>query len=480
MVRLLPLAQRDTIVHAFCDDALGDHDAVALAQRIARKELTATEVVQAAIARAKRVEPRLCAIEAERFERAMAESAKPGAGFFAGIPTFIKDNAAVEGMPTNHGSTALRSPPSKTTDPYVRQFLDQGFVCLGKSVLPEFGLNATNEPMGGEPTRNPWNTAYTSGASSSGSAALVAAGVVPLAHANDGGGSIRIPAACCGLVGLKPSRGRHVVSEMARSLPLNLIGQGVVTRTVRDTAYFQAEAEAYYRNRQLPAIGLVEGPGRRRLRIGYGIDSVTDKATDPDTRTAVEQAVALLQGLGHEVVPAPLPATKQFAEDFLLYWQALAFAISMGGKHMFDASFDKSKLDGLTRGLGKQFTRRFYNLPFALRRIKKSQANSMRVFESYDAYLCPVLASTPPKIGHLSPTVPYDELMDRLLGFASFTPLANATGGPAISLPWSLTEDGVPVGVQLFATFGDERALLELAYEIEAAHPWPKITAASA
>lgn len=480
MVDSRPLAEQDTTVHAFCDDVLGDHDAVGLARLIASKELTATEVVEASIARAKRVDVRLNAIASERFERGIAESAKPGTGFFAGIPTFIKDNAAVEGLPTNHGSTALRSAPSKTTDPYVRQYLDQGFVCLGKSVLPEFGLNATNEPQGGEPTRNPWNIEYTSGASSSGSAALVAAGAVPLAHANDGGGSIRIPAACCGLVGLKPSRGRHVVSEMARSLPLNLIGQGVVTRTVRDTAYFQAEAESYYRNRELPAIGLVEGPGRRRLRIGYALDSVTDKATDTDTRTAVEQAVALLQGLGHEVVPAPLPATKQFAEDFLLYWQALAFAISMGGKRMFDASFDKSKLDGLTRGLGKQFTRRFYNLPFALRRLKKAQANYTRVFESYDAFLSPVLASTPPKIGHLSPSVPYDELMDRLLGFASFTPLANASGGPAISVPWSLTEAGVPVGVQLFSNFGDERTLLELAYEIEDAHPWPKITAASA
>ena len=256
-------------------------------------------------------------------------------------------------------------------------------------------------------------------------------------------------------------------------MPLNLIGQGVVTRSVRDTAYFQAETETSFRNRQLPAIGLVEGPGRRRLHIGYALDSVTGKPTDDDTRLAIEQAAELLRSLGHEVVPAPLPVTKQFADDFLLYWQALAFAIVMGGKKMFDASFDKSKLDGLTRGLGKQFGRRFYRLPTALRRLKKSHASYAQVFESYDALLSPVLASTPPKIGHLSPTLPYDELLDRLLGFASFTPLANATGGPAISVPWSLTEEGVPVGVQFFATHGDERTLLELANEIEDGHPWP-------
>ncbi|MBV1860281.1 MAG: amidase [Nannocystaceae bacterium] len=462
-------------IHAFRDDVLDDQDAVGLAQLIANKDVSAVEVVQASIARAHAVQPALNAIESERFEDGLAQAGKPGRGFFAGVPTFIKDNADVAGLPTNHGSAALRSQPSTATDPYIEQVLEQGFVCLGKSALSEFGLNASNEPVGSEPTRNPWNLAHTTGASSSGSAALVAAGVVPLAHANDGGGSIRIPAACCGLVGLKPTRGRHVVSNMARSLPLNLIGQGVVTRTVRDTAYFQAEAETSYRNRALPAIGLIEGPGRRRLRVGYAIDSVTGTPTDDDTREAVEQAVELLRSLGHEVFPVPLPVTKQFADDFLLYWQALALAIVLGGKKMFGPSFDRSKIDGLTRGLGKQFTRRFYRLPFALRRLMKSHTSYARSFEAYDAFLSPVLASTPPKIGHLSPGLPYDELLDRLLGFASFTPLANATGGPAISVPWCRTEAGVPVGVHLSATHGDERTLLELAYEIEDAHPWPTL-----
>ncbi len=469
------LQGRDSQIHAFGDDVLGNRDGVELARLMARKELTAREVVEAAIARAKLVEPRLNAIEAERFDGGLSEAQSPGEGFFSGIPTFIKDNAAVAGLPTNHGSSALRTGPSRATDPYVEQYLGQGFVCLGKTVLSEFGLNASNEPIDGEPTRNPWNLGFTTGASSSGSAALVAAGVVPMAHANDGGGSIRIPAACCGLVGLKPTRGRHVVSDMARGLPLNLISQGVVSRTVRDTAHFHAEAESYYRNRKLPAIGLVERPGRRRLRIGYAVDSITGKSTDAPTRAAVEDAAALLQELGHEVVRAPLPVTQQFADDFLLYWQALAFAIAAGGKRMFDMSFDHSKLDDFTRGLGKQFKRRFYRLPFALRRLKKSARDYARVFESYDALLSPVLATAPPKIGHLSPAVRYDELLDRLVGFASFTPLANATGGPAIALPWSRTDDGVPIGIHLFATHGDERTLLELAYEIEEAHPWPTI-----
>jgi amidase len=472
------LADQDSTVHAFGDDVLGEHDGVALAQLIAKKEVTAAEVVEASIARAQQVDARLNAIETERFAQARTDAGGVSEGFFAGVPTFIKDNAAVAGVPTNHGSTALKAGPAKATDPYVQQYMGAGFVCLGKSTLSEFGLNASNEPVGAEPTRNPWNTGFTTGASSSGSAALVAAGVVPLAHANDGGGSIRIPAACCGLVGLKPTRGRHIVSEMARAMPLNLIGQGVVTRSVRDTARFHAEAESYYRNEKLRPIGLVQGPSSRRLRIGYALDSVTDTPTDDETRAAVQEAVEVLRGLGHEVVEAPLPVTAQFAEDFLLYWQLLAFSIGVGGKRMFDPSFDKSKLDGLTRGLGKEFKRRFYRLPTAFLRLKRSQGALARVFESYDALLSPVLASTPPKIGHLSAGVPYEELLQRLLRFASFTPLANATGGPAISVPWTRTDAGVPIGVQLFAGHGDERTLLELAYEIEEAHPWPTMAAA--
>lgn len=465
-----------SVIHGFCDDVLADHDGVALAQLIEKKELTAAEVVQASIARAKKVDPHLHAIKTDRFAQSLEEAGRARRGFFAGIPTFIKDNADVAGVPTCHGSLSLQPGASKETDPYVRQYMDQGFVCLGKSALSEFGFNASNEPLEGEPTRNPWNTAHTPGASSSGSAAMVAAGVVPLAHANDGGGSIRIPAACCGLVGLKPSRGRHVVSNMAKSMPLNLISQGVVTRSVRDTAYFQAEAEATYRNRRLPPIGLVRGPGRRRLRIGYAIDSITGTPTDATTRRAVEQTIELLRSMGHELVPATLPVTMQFATDFLLYWQALACAVFIGGRRMFDASFDRSKLDGLTRGLSKDFARNFYRVPFALRRLQKSYDIYAKVFDEYDLLLSPVLATVPPAIGHLSPAQPYPELLERLLGFAAFTPLANAAGGPAIALPWSVADEGVPVGVQLSANHGDERTLLEIAYEVEEAHPWPKIT----
>lgn len=182
--------------------------------------------------------------------------------------------------------------------------LSQGYICLGKSTLPEFGFNASTEPAQGDPTRNPWNLDYSCGASSGGAAALVAAGVVPIAHANDGGGSIRIPAACCGLVGLKPTRGRVVDNDAARDLPVNIISDGVVTRSVRDTAGFLAYAESWFKNRKLPAIGHVQGPpSGRQLRIGLVLDSINGHPpTDPETRLTVEQTARYLEKLGGHII----------------------------------------------------------------------------------------------------------------------------------------------------------------------------------
>ncbi len=351
------------IHHTFRDDILADHDAVALARLLERREVKASEIVDAAIARAHDVAERLNAIEAERFEQARLEAEQATGAFFSGVPTFIKDNTPFAGMTTNHGSAAVRSRPAKESGVYAKQYMSHGFVCLGKSSLPEFGLNASTEFADGEPTRNPWHTDYSCGASSGGSAALVAAGVVPIAHANDGGGSIRIPAACCGLVGLKPSRGRHVVPEAAQAMPIDLISEGVVTRSVRDTATFHAEGEKYYRNPKLPRLDLVEGPSAQRLRIGVVIDSVTGSATDAATRAAVEQTAEMLSNLGHHVELVPIPALERFADDFRLYWGMLAFALSAGGKRIIDPSFDASRLDGLTIGLSRHFKRRFYRLP---------------------------------------------------------------------------------------------------------------------
>jgi amidase len=193
------------------------------------------------------VNPFLNAIITKTYDLARRNSKIHSDGFFSGIPTFIKDNEDVMGVPTSHGSVAVQKNEAKNNSKLVQQISALGFVSLGKSALCEFGLTATTESLLNGSTRNPWNTDHSTGGSSGGAAALVASGVVPIAHANDGGGSIRIPAACCGLVGLKPSRDRLMREDALGALPVNIVCQGIVSRTVRDTARFYFEAEKIYK-----------------------------------------------------------------------------------------------------------------------------------------------------------------------------------------------------------------------------------------
>ena len=462
-------------IHAFSGDILSDLDAVGIAELIRSGAVSAREVAEAAIARAHQVESHINAIELAAFEQALATADTRTSGIFAGVPTFVKDNTDIRGLPTNHGSQAVNARPAKADGAFARQYMDQGFVCLGKSTLPEFGFNASTEYMGNAPTRNPWHTDYSSGASSGGSAALVAAGVVAIAHANDGGGSIRIPAAACGLIGLKPTRGRLVDSEATRSLPVNIVSEGVVTRSVRDTAHFYAGAEQSYRNRKLAPVGLVKGPGTRRLRIGLVHDSITGNATDAETRATVNATAALLESMGHDVMEMPLPITKTFASDFSIYWGMLSFLVSTFGKKIMSPDFDASKLDNLSRGLASHYKKNALKTPMVLYRLRKSRDDYARIFDDYDLILSPVLAHTTPKLGHLSPEQDFDSLFERLLNYVSFTPLNNASGGPAISLPMGATSLGLPIAVQFSANHGDERTLLEIAYALEEAKPWRRI-----
>lgn len=463
-------------VHAFADDALADHDAVALAALIRSGKLSSAEITSAAIARCDKVNPQINAVQLENFAQARQHSHREREGVFAGIPTFVKDNTDVEGLPTNQGSQAVNAQAAKADGAFTRQFLEQGFVCLGKSKLPELGFNASTEFMGLPPTRNPWNLEYSSGASSGGAAALVAAGVVPIAHANDGGGSIRIPAAACGLVGLKPTRGRLVDSETASSLPLNIICDGVVTRTVRDTAHFYAGAEKYFHNRKLPGIGLVEHPGKERLRIGFAYDSITGHRTDDETRQTVAETARLLESMGHHVTELPvLPFKQALVNDFSIYWGMLAFLTATFGKKVMSPDFDASRLDNLSKGLAGLYKKNALKTPLVLYRLKRTWQEYAKAFRQYDVILSPVVAHTTPRIGHLSPEQPFEELFDRLLKYVSFTPLNNAAGGPAISLPMGATANGLPIAVHFSATHGAERVLLELAYELEEARPWRRI-----
>lgn len=463
-------------VHAFGNDVLAEHDGVGLAALIRSGELGAREVAEAAIARVRKVNPVLNAVELARFEQALEEAGNPADGPFAGVPAFIKDNLDVAGLPTRHGARAFTPPRARKNDPFVSMFLDQGFTLLGKTSLPEFGFSPSTEFQDDEPTRNPWHTGYSSGASSGGTAALVAAGAVPMAHGNDGGGSIRIPAAVCGLVGLKPTRGRLVRSNLSRSLPVDIVNDGVLTRSVRDSAHFIAAAERAHPARRFAPVGLVEGPGQRRLRIGVVVDSITGTPTDGPTRESVSETARLLEGMGHYVEDTEAQVPLRFIEDFKTYYGFLAFMMTRFGKQIMHApDFDRDKVDGLTRGLADYFRARKLRLPLTLWHMWRSWHEYAKVMRDYDVLLTPVLAHTTPELGYLSPNVPFDTLFERLTNYASFTPVNNASGSPAISLPMGMSPQGLPIGVQLSAAHGDERTLLELAYALEAEKGWARI-----
>ena len=463
-------------VHAFGDDALGDLDAVGVAAAVRGGGVSAAEVVEAAIARAEAVEPSLDALVVTDYDRARTAAAGPLDGLLAGVPGLIKDNTDVAGLPTRHGSLAVPATPVVADAPFTRQLKATGAVVVAKSTLPEFGFNATTEFEHLPPTRNPWDPDFSCGASSGGSAALVAAGVVPLAHANDGGGSIRIPAAACGLVGLKPTRGRLAPDDHAASMPVDIVCNGVVTRSVRDTAAFLAAAESHRPAPGLPHVGHVQGPSSRRLRVGVIVESLTGPP-DAETAQAVHDTAALLEDLGHDAVDIPLPMAPQFKDAFAHYWSLLAFSTQRFGSRIFHPEFDASATDPLTQFLAGRFLRNAWRTPGAVYQLKRSEHLYRERFAEagIDVALSPVLGHTTPPLGHIAPTVPFPEMFERLLRYVSYTPLHNACGAPGLSLPLATTQGGLPLGVHFSAFHGDERTLLELAYELEAARPFARI-----
>lgn len=466
---------RPAPVHAFGDDALGEHDAVGLAAEIRAGRLSLPEVVEAAIARTVRLEAALTGLATERFEAARAEARAPRGGFFAGQPIFVKDNSDVHGVPTQHGSRAFTAAPATADGDVARMFGLIGTTVLGKSRLSEYGFGPSAEFVDEPAVPNPWDVGHTAGASSAGSAAFVAGGAVAMAHANDGGGSIRIPAACTGLVGLKPTRGRTPSDRMNREMPVRIVQDGVVTRSVRDSAAFLRESERVYRTLRLPPVGDVTGPGKKRLRVALVLDSIGDRTTDEESRRTAQRTAALLEELGHVVVPADLPVSAHFEDDFLDYWSLLALAVSRNGRRLFGPGFDRAHHDALTHGLARRAARRAALLPLAVTRLRRSRRASERFYADHDVLLTPVLASAAPELGWLSPDQPYETLIRKITDWVCFTPLQNATGDPAISLPMGATETGLPIGVQLAAPQGHDRRLLEVAYALEEAQPFARI-----
>ncbi len=367
-------------VHAFGDDALGDFDAVGLVDALKSGRVGRVEVVEAAIARTEAVNSALNGLAYQAFDRARDEASRPSnGGFFSGVPTFVKDNVDVAGLPTMRGTDAWTPRPAAADSDFARLYLATGMTPLGKTQMSEYGFSASAEHPRLGPVRNPWNTDHTAGASSSGSGAFVAAGAVPIAHANDGGGSIRIPAACNGLVGLKPSRGRLPLDKEVRRMPIRLVANGVLTRSVRDTAAFYREAERIWPQPKLPPIGDVKHVGKQRLRIAVITRSLLRECS-AELRELTLKSAGLLEELGHRVdhVDKP-PVASSFAADFLLYWGLLAAGQIQLNQRTLGDGFDRTRLDNLTLGLGRYARRNMHRLPLAIMRLRRARRQTERL-----------------------------------------------------------------------------------------------------
>ncbi len=452
---------------------LAEWDAVETAARIRRGDVTAREVVEAALARADDAAA-LNALVTRTSERAREGAATAARGVFHGVPSAVKDLAQVAGVRTAWGSAASGEFVSARSDAVVDVLARMGLVSVGKSATPEFGLTATTEPLAFGPCRNPWSPAHSPGGSSGGAGALVAAGVVPIAHASDGGGSIRIPASCCGLVGLKASRGRFDM-EASGALPVNIGVHGALTRTVRDMVAFWQAVEAQRPAPSMAAIGEVAPAPRRRLRLGVFVDAPTGAPVHPEVRGAVERAAALCEELGHEVRPLACPFAAREVDDFVWLWSFLAWVQARGGRVLVHGGFDASKVEPFTAGFASRFSSAKRAAVAAMWRLRGFASRYADIVAPYDALVGPTLAQPPPPIGHLATDAPFETALERLLAFTPFTALLNAAGAPALSLPLGRSASGLPLGVQFAAAHGAERTLLELAGELETARPWPRL-----
>lgn len=450
---------------------LAELDAVETASRIRSGEISAAEAVEAAIERATRIDKKINAIAFKSYDTAR-EAAGKAEGPWAGVPTFIKDLDDVTGVPSAFGSRAFPGYKGSAQTPLIDSYFGIGVVSLGKSTTPEFGLTATTEPLNTGATRNPWNLDHSTGGSSGGAAALVASGVVPVAHASDGGGSIRIPASCCGNVGLKVTRGRTPEARPETAGPFSISVQGVQSRTVRDTAAVIAAFEQAAGDTGLPPVGLVTGPAERRLRIGLIAKGPYDRPIDNEVVDAARNVAKICESLGHSVEEKSFAVAPGIEEAFMLYWAKMAW-----GAVTFWESKTHLKRNGLafepfTLGLVDFYEKGQSGFDAGVARLLALTPEFNAMFADVDVLLSPVVAAPPPEIGYLSPKLSYDEHLKRVLDYVQFTSLYNIVGAPAISLPLSMSTSGLPIGAMFGAKIGDEKTLLELSYELEAAAPW--------
>jgi amidase len=474
-------------------------DATGQAELVRSGEVSAKELVEAAIARIEAVNPQLDAVIRTRFDEARSAAAgELPNGPFRGVPILFKDlGCMVAGEPTAFGIGPLKDLPWPVSSFLAEQYLAAGFVPVGRTNVPEFGTTVTTEPKSFPPARNPWNTGHSTGGSSGGSAAAVASGMVPVAHANDGGGSIRIPASECGLVGLKPTRARVSQGPLVGEGWAGGTIDGAVTRTVRDAAAIldaisaPMPGEPYYPPPFARPLREEVGADPGRLRIGVldrpGNPHYLD---DPECRAAVAAASHLLESLGHHVEESSPPA--MFEEEFSQHFVTIIAADTEQSFRAFELALGRSITDdeieprnAVYRQVGKSlpavayldsrawiglWARRMADW-WTPRSARDEQQRSASSDGPYDVLVTPTLGAPPPKLGWFTDAGPEQE-GQRIASFIPYTAQFNMTGQPAVSLPLHWSADGLPVGVQLVAAYGREDVLVRLAAQLEQAAPW--------
>lgn len=443
-------------------------DGVRMAELIGSGEISASEAVDVAIQRAKQVNPKLNAIVHETFDAAKQEALSELSGSFAGVPSVTKDLNDRKGEPTRFGSRAFSNYVAERDGDYVASWRRAGIISLGKSSTPEAGLTSTTEPVATGVTRNPWNLDRITGGSSGGSAALAAARVVPFAHANDGGGSIRIPASCCGLFGLKPSSGR--MYQEGEPGPVDIAVDHAVTWTVRDSAALLRIGQKP--TSDLKPVGAVTSPSRRRLKIAVAPDPIAGTPMDSDVRAGVIEAAKLCDDLGHKVFDYKPPIDGEaFLEHFLLYWAAGAVDFANRASEFSGRPIGPSILEKWTLGFVRMYQSRS-QLERAVEYLQGFVQDYNAMFKDFDVLLTPTLARPADPVGFQDPQGDFELVKERVVSFAAYTAPMNVAGAASMSVPLHTSSDGLPIGILFSGLRGDEEMLLRLAYELEEAKPW--------
>jgi amidase len=465
-------------------------DATAQAELVRSGEVSPEELTQAAIERAERLNPDLNAIIHPLYEQGLEEArGELPDGPFRGVPFLFKDlGAGLAGQPLHMGMKGLKEAEFRLpVDTFLgARFRDAGLVTIGKTNTPELGILPTTEPEAYGPTHNPWDLGRSPGGSSGGSAAAVAAGIVPIAHANDGGGSIRVPASCCGLVGLKPSRGRTSLGPLIGDTMGGLTVEHVLSRSVRDVAlaldatHGPASGDPYVAPAPLRPYMEELGADAGSLRIAVLTEPIgaSQIEVDPAVVSATREAATMLEGLGHQVDDdAPVVPADSFdlIETFLTRWYAGQTEVLDQFSILLGREIGPEDVEPLTWAMAQEGKQRHSGQYLAA--VSQHQAIGRMLGMWFDAghdlLLTPTMGELPAPLGSFA-TDPEDPLPGIRRGevTAAFTALINATGNPAISLPLRVSEDGLPIGIQLIAPLGREDVLLRVASQLEEAHPW--------